>query len=101
MTRIDEILNQSELFARWGKDKLRYGAYIVPRAALDEDSDGPDAMMIIGIDDAGIRRHEELYDPDVDRLTQAQRAELKELAAETHIDSVRQTCEDILGYKWR
>ena len=47
---------------------LTYKLLRVPRAAIDEDDDSPDALLLLGLDPGNVRRVEILIDTCYDRM---------------------------------
>lgn len=69
MDNFQEMWNEAEFIAEWDHAGLRYRAVEVPRDAIDEDSgELLNALMVVGIDDGGVRRYEEVFDPCFGRM---------------------------------
>ena len=68
-------IKKNELIAVWrGADELMYKLALIPRDAIDEDSDEGDALYLIGLDSGNVRRFEEVLDTAYERFTHTQRA---------------------------
>ena len=61
-TMREDIFRAAALMDSWDANGLRYDLFAVPRDAIDEGSDEPDAHLLIGRDQGNVRRVDVLMD---------------------------------------
>lgn len=80
MSHLDKIIWQAAtLITEWDHYGLRFKALSVPREVLDEDSDEPPALVVIGLDSGNLLVYHQFFDPAFERMSQQGRSELSDL----------------------
>lgn len=65
----DEMWEAAEFITEWDHEGLRYTALEVPREVIDEDCDDSIlVLMVVAMDNGGVRRVEEVFDPLYERM---------------------------------
>lgn len=83
----DRIWNAAEFLIGWNSTTLVYKLLRVPRTAIDEDENEPDAHLLIGIDNGSVRRVDIMLDiaygrevSDIEALKEAAKTAPQEAA---------------------
>lgn len=90
-----EVFEHAEttLVTEWDCRGLRYKLYRVPREAIDEGSNEPDAYLLHGLDNGNVRRVEVLIDTaygrEVDGVEECERALTGDMIRELGIITTR------------